>query len=274
MTLAFANIATAIAAVQFTDPADVLLDEAPATGASFKLSSTLQDHMVLQRDGEGALVWGFAPEGTTVVTSFNNHQITSAADNTTVWRARLPPTPATSTPQTISFKASTGETALLKDVLFGDVYICGGQSNMQFSVGGNENAAAYASEANKYPNIRLFTVGQKTSSKTPLSDLATIEQPWAAASNVSVTDGSAFNYFSAVCWFFGKNVYDGLGGNVPVGLVSNNWGGTRVEQWTPPQSTAECGHASSGELYNAMIVPYTVGPMAVSGFTWYQGESE
>ena len=104
----------------FADPGAVLLDRAPAAGAGFKLSATLNDHMVLQRDGKGAVVWGFAAEGTTVVTNFNGHQITSTADNTTVWRARLPPTPATTTPQTISFKASTGETATLSDVLFGE----------------------------------------------------------------------------------------------------------------------------------------------------------
>jgi sialate O-acetylesterase len=140
---------------------------------------------------------------------------------------------------------------------------------MAFSVGGNENAAAYREEANKYPTIRLFTVGQGTKSHNrPLSDLATIEQNWTAASSSSVSDGSKFNYFSAVCWFFGKNVFDGLGGKVPIGLVSNNWPGTKVEQWTPPETTAHCGHASTGELYNAMVNPFTVGPTAVSGFTW------
>jgi hypothetical protein len=89
-----------------------------------------------------------------------------------------------------------------------------------------------------------------------------------AASSFTVSDGSKFDYFSAVCWFFGKNVHDGLGGKVPIGLVSNNWPGTKVEQWTLPETTTQCGHTSTGELYNAMIVPYTVGPMAVSGFTW------
>ena len=104
-------------------------------------------------------------------------------------------------------------------------------------------------------------------------DLKTIEQNWTAASGKAVVNGK-FDYFSAVCWFFGKNVYDKLGGTVPIGLVSDNWGGTRVEQWTTPESTAHCGHKSTGELYNAMIVPYSVGPMALSGFTWYQGESD
>ena len=57
----------------------------------------------------------------------------------------------------------------------------------------------------------------------------------ASVMNASVaSDGSAFNYFSAVCWFFGKNLYNQLGSKVPLGLVNNNWGGTRVEQWTPP----------------------------------------
>ena len=70
--------------------------------------------------------------------------------------------------------------------------------------------------------------------------------------------------------FFGKNVHDSLGGKVPVGLISNNWGGTKVEQWMPAQTSvvAGCGHASSGELYNAMIAPYAIGPLALDGFIW------
>ena len=156
----------------------------------------------------------------------------------------------------------------------GDVYVCGGQSNMAFSLGANENAQQYANEANKYPTIRLFTVGTRTSSKVLLMDLQTISQNWSVASNTSVTDHSKFGRFSAVCWFFGKNVHDKLNGTVPIGLISDNWGGTKVELWTTPESTKPCGHLSQGILYNAMIVPYSVGPMAVSGFTWYQGESD
>jgi sialate O-acetylesterase len=249
--------------------------ESSVSALNFSISATLGDHMVLQRAPASAVVWGFAAPGTEVVATFNGKKFTATTDaGTGVWRVRLEPT-AAGGPYAITFSASTGETASLSDVLFGDVYICGGQSNMQFSVGGNENAAAYAKEASNYPNIRLFTVGQGTSSKgVKLMDLKTIEQKWVAAGPKSVTDGSAFNYFSAVCWFFGKGVYDGLDAKVPVGLVSNNWGGTRVEQWMSPATSLPCGHASSGELYNAMIVPYTVGPMAVTGFTWYQGESD
>ena len=72
---------------------------------------------------------------------------------------------------------------------------------MQFSVGGSTNATQEAAVANNYPNIRVFTVGQGTSSKTPLNDLATIEQVWAVATNKSVDNGRAFDFFSSVCWY-------------------------------------------------------------------------
>ena len=82
-----------------------------------------------------------------------------------------------------------------------------------------------------------------------------------------------FGYFSAVCWIFGREVYDALGAAatspVPIGLVNNNWGGTPVESWTTPQVLASCNVTRpDSTLYNSMIHPYTVGPMALRGFTW------
>jgi hypothetical protein len=114
--------------LDYTDSASVPFTEAPVFDGKFKLSATLQNHMVLQRAPASAIVWGFAPEGTTVTTTFGGKKITSTAGNTTVWRASLPPTAESATPQTITFSASTGETASLSDVLFGDVYVCGGKS--------------------------------------------------------------------------------------------------------------------------------------------------
>jgi len=86
----------------------------------------------------------------------------------------------------------------------------------------------------------------------------------------------AFDYFSGVCWFFGKTVYLGLNKTVPVGLISNNWGGTMIEEWIPQSDELPChtwSAPTTAILYNAMITPYTVGPMAMTGFTWYQGEA-
>jgi hypothetical protein len=98
-------------------------------------------------------------------------------------------------------------------------------------------------------------------------------QPWAQASSVAL-GAQAWNTFSAVCWLFGRDVHDALGGKVPVGLISSNWGGTPVESWLPESAAKSCSrNAQGGSLYNTMIAPFTVGPMALNGFTWYQGES-
>jgi sialate O-acetylesterase len=80
---------------------------------------------------------------------------------------------------------------------------------MQFSIPAVTNSSEEAANANNYPHIRLFTVGQGTSSRTPLNDLRTIEQPWAVANATSVSGGGGFGHFSAVCWFFGKQVRGG-----------------------------------------------------------------
>lgn len=89
--------------------------------------------MVLQRDVP-ATVWGFADVGASVKTLFqgNTYSATAGADG--VWRQALPATPGGFTAFTLKFFASTGETAALSDVVFGDVFLCGGQSNMQFTL--------------------------------------------------------------------------------------------------------------------------------------------
>ena len=111
-----------------------------------------------------------------------------------------------------------------------------------------------------------------------LLDLQTVWEPWQVASNTTIREDfgpghTLFSTFSAVCWFFGRGVADALarraGTPVPVGLISNNWGGTKLEVWTPPDAYGACGRAvEAAPMYNAMIVPYTVGPMALAGFTW------
>lgn len=127
-------IASAFAAaeeVTFPVPHDYLFTPPSVSVAAtpFSLSRTLGDHMVLQRDTPST-VWGFAAPGTTVKTTFNSIQYTSTAGSDTVWRQSLPSTPATMTGTTITFSTSTGESGQLQDVLFGDVYICSGQSSL------------------------------------------------------------------------------------------------------------------------------------------------
>lgn len=143
------------------------------------------------------------------------------------------------------------------------------------------NATDERQRANDYPTIRFFSVGHRTASPTPLRDLQTVWEPWQVASNTSINRDygpghTLFSTFSAVCWFFGRELSTKLSptGDVPIGLISNNWGGTKVEVWAPEAAYASCNRTGlpvyGGPMYNAMILPYAEGPMAISGFTWYQ----
>lgn len=274
------------------------------------ISNVFSDHMVLQRD-KPAMLFGFAQPGTSVTTTFAGNKYVTPADSNGVWRQSLLAQPATATPQTITFSCSTGEAFGLNDVLFGDVVLCGGQSNMQFTVPQLTdafNVSAEIAAAAAYPYIRTVTVGQTTTSYFPLPQLAVPPiQPWAPASDPKVIAQGNWSATSAVCWFYGKTLADALGNAVPIGLVSSSWGGTIIQSWVSNATNTACGvtgasaslpagaantamdfvtpgyearvgagpdpNAGHGVLYNAMIAPYTLGPMQISSMIWFQGES-
>ena len=159
----------------------------PETPRRSFLSSTLGSNMVLQRAPQQAMVWGFAAPGTVVTTTFDKIQhMKATADSDGIWRQQLPATEASATPHSLAFLASTGETAEMQNVLSGDVYLCGGQSNMWFPMPDIANASDEAVLADSYPLIRLFTVGMDTASTTLLDDLQTIERTWSVADNTSI----------------------------------------------------------------------------------------
>jgi sialate O-acetylesterase len=254
------------------------------------LAAPFSDHMVLQRAPHQAVIYGHTTPGAVVVTihlccprSPGSQYITYArADGT--WRQKLPPQPASTQPQLLLFSASSGTgtpsmNANLTGVLFGDVFLCSGQSNMVYPLKATENATAEALRADDYPTIRLFSVGQGTRSDYALPDLQTVAQPWSIASHHSIEN------FSAVCWFFGRRISDALSRNlttsngtqivvhIPVGLMSSDWGATRIEEWVPARVYARCNRSgTNGTLWNAMIEPLTIGPIALRGVAWYQGE--
>lgn len=149
------------------------------------------------------------------------------------------------------------------------------------------NASTERQRANEYPTIRLFSVGHRTSSPTRLRDLQTVWEPWQVASNLTIDKDFSphshlFATFSAVCWLAGRRLSEQLSptGDVPIGLISNNWGGTKLEVWTPSATFTTCNASApppyphGGPMYNAMILPYAQGPMSLSGVWWYQGEAD
>jgi len=243
------------------------------------ISNALGSHMVLQRSPLRANIWGWTTPGATVTVVFKAKQYQATAAASGLWSVLLEPTIAGG-PYTITATSTSGASASLTDVLFGDVYVCSGQSNMQFTVHSVFNATEEIAKADGYPQIRLFTVGTGTFSVTPLDEFKTIAQPWSVASAKTVGVGD-WSEFSAACWFFGKDLYDVI--KVPIGLISDNWGGTPVQAWSSPDALTKCtqsavkrsaestGPDSPSQLWNAMIVP--VLPMTILGATWYQGEA-
>jgi len=252
----------------------------PVSASSFSLARAFSSHAVLQRAPAAARIWGFDSENSTVSATIVGEEGlywgVTGADG--VWRIVLPPHGAGG-PYTILFNSTTGGSTVLEDILFGLVFLCGGQSNMQFSIAAELHGASYIADANSHPSIRVMTVGQLTRSPTvPLLDLAAVEQPWAVTTNSSIGDGD-FSYFSALCYIFALDLQasatlgtTSAGEPIPFGLVSANWGGTCLQNWDPSGGPAQCGVQEQPFLYNANIHPFTVGPMSLEGVLWSQGE--
>ena len=183
--------------------------------ADVRLSSLFQSHMVLQRDKPCA-IWGKAASGEAVRILFNNHTYKATANKAGDWKIILPAQPAGG-PFTITIAANN--TITLTDVLFGDVWLCGGQSNMQFKVSEMNNKTLDTARYNN-ANIRIITIPTAID-YVPQDTVKGGE--WKAATAGEVQS------FSAVGFFFGEYVQQHTG--VPVGLISDNLGGTSVETW-------------------------------------------
>jgi len=248
---------------------------AASVAQNLNVSNTFGSNMVLQRAPYSAFIYGWATAGDTVTLAFNGEAYKVQANAMAFWKVKLPPTVAGG-PYVISVTSAMSlKNVLLENILFGDVWICSGQSNMQFTVHQAFNATLAIAQANNYPDIRIMTVGEEFYSPSPLNELHTIAQRWSVASNKTVGVGD-WSEFSAACWFTGIKIYDKY--KVPLGLISTNWGGTVIQAWSSPVALKECNVTKSGSgyeansvLYNAMIYPFL--QQTVLGALWYQGES-
>lgn len=184
--------------------------------AQIKLPGIFGDHMVLQRDRPVA-VWGWSGPGETIKVSFLQHTKQTKADQSGRWRVTLDPMPAGG-PYEMSVKGRS--TLILHDIMVGEVWICSGQSNMEFTLKLVQNAAAEMSMAD-YPQIRHIKIPNRVS-EMPESDIS-------PASWEICTPATAGN-FTAVGYFFARELARRL--QVAVGLVNTSWGGTMVETWT------------------------------------------
>jgi sialate O-acetylesterase len=184
------------------------------------LASLFTNHAVLQRDMP-VPVWGKAEPGTKVVVEFAGQEKSDTADSSGHWMAKLDPMPASSEARTLTVKTESGDGKLVRDdVLVGEVWLCSGQSNMNYgltnSIGGKEAIAA---------------AGDKLLRLCPISAQAKDEPQESAGGVWNVDSPQSTPTFSAVAYFFGKELRQKLG--VPVGLIKSAVGGTVAEAWTP-----------------------------------------
>jgi len=185
---------------------------------ALSLGPLFQDHAVFQRD-RPIPVWGTAGPGDEVTVAFAGSQAIARADASGRWSATLPAI-AAGGPHGLEVRTTSGATLTLSDILVGDVFLCSGQSNMEFGVA-QSRGGEFAATRSANDKIRLLTIAHAA---TPQPGTAFEKPPaWQSAGPQSVRT------FSAACYFFGRDVHETQ--NVPVGLVSAAWGGSAIEPW-------------------------------------------
>lgn len=223
--------------------------------AMLTLPAIFENNMVLQRNVP-VPVWGTAAPGATVRVDFAGQLKTAIAGHDGTWHVPLDPLPASATPNELKI-TSNGETIAFQNVLVGEVWLCSGQSNMEYSMRKNSHfeKAAHGSgppdelERASNPFIRTFLVRNNYSKP----DTKNIRRAWDTAAGAPLRD------FSAPAYFFAKDLYEQL--HVPIGVISNAVSGSAIEPYLP----------DTGKFYQTMVRP--LAPYALRGFCWYQGET-
>ncbi len=264
----------------------LILIFAASAQANVRLPKILANNMVLQQNTKVNL-WGWADSGEVVKVSgnWNKDTVTAVTGVDGKWRIKLQ-TPAATSDGTTYFITIIGKNKkFLTGILFGEVWLLSGQSNMEIPMSGWPDAGAPIENSDKeiaaanYPRIRFIVIGRKSAS-TPQSDFVNhwTNAAWTACSPNTVKG------FSAVGYFFGRDLFKEL--NVPIGMVLSAWGGSSCEAWTSAQAIENVtdfqgkGPWSSKNsednvtptvLYNGMIAPLI--PFTFAGVLWYQGET-
>jgi sialate O-acetylesterase len=250
-----------------------------AAFSQVKLPAFFTDSMVLQRNKPVA-IWGWSSAKEKVSVSFSNQTKSTTADSSGKWAIWLDAMPANAAPQSIKISASN--TITLQNVLVGDIWFCGGQSNMEYPLDRKLNKYAKPARGNdigedaltepKQNAIRYLYVEKK------LNAPGLPTKGWITGENQAVKAVSAIGYF------FAKEIYEKT--KVPVGIISSSWGGSRIEAWIPDWAYAnspvfkdsatapdfKIDGMHPGQFYKGLVEPLF--PFSVAGVLWYQGESD
>ncbi|MBC9934428.1 sialate O-acetylesterase [Chitinophaga qingshengii] len=240
--------------------------------AAIRLPSLIGNNMVLQQN-DSVTIWGWAnpSEKITVYTGWDNKTATVTTSRDAKWALKVH-TPVAGGPYEIRLKGANE--IVLKNILIGEVWLCSGQSNMEYSYYNGIRQIAAELPVCSNNNIRFFNI-PKTTAVCPQDNCP---GTW------EVCDSNSLKPFSAVGYFFGVKLQQSLG--VPVGLINASWGGTPAEVWAPEHLVKDQPQLSEaaaklvpaawwphqpGYAYNAMIAPLL--SFNIKGVIWYQGEA-
>lgn len=245
--------------------------------AQVSLPKVICDNMVLQQ-GKKVNIWGKASPNEQVSVKFQRQHKRTVADESGNWMVQLDELTATQKSQQLTIKGEKNRIKL-NNILIGEVWLASGQSNMEYSM---NNHPKYAKPKRGIPDrlqkefkeadnplIRVMYVKKDLKSDTLPSN------GWQPLNETSLAPISAAGYF------FAKKLAEEL--DVPIGIISTSWGGTRIETWTPESAYAQSpvfkdkltdhkiDNHKVGERYEKMVAP--MAPFTLRGFLWYQGES-
>lgn len=253
--------------------------------AQIKMPAIFSDNMVLQQQAE-VNIWGKASVGEHIIisNSWSRSKVRVVADADGKWTASLK-TPMCARNQTIQLKSKKGK-VIIHNILIGEVWLCSGQSNMEFPIHKTvdwRTGILHEEEEMKdadYPEIHLFHVAHQLAPDAERDDC---QGQWIVCKPENLLD------FSAVGFVFGRKLYQSL--HRPIGLIQSTWGGTHAESWTSMRVMKDdslytnviaqyrpdnikrnkdyCKIPST--LWNGMIYPIL--PFTIKGVIWYQGES-
>lgn len=243
-----------------------------SANAKVLLPQILSSNMVLQRE-KPINIWGYASPAEKVEVTFAGQKKQTVTDKNGNWSVVLMPLKTSATPQTMIIAGSNK--IELTNILVGEVWVCSGQSNMEYQMRKlakipkpkNEKLGFPADEVEKAKNtqIRIFLVNRKQLAKPD-----SVHKSWAVAQD------SALKAFSAVGYFFAKEVQEKLG--IPVGMISSSVSGSAIEPWVSPEAFAQEPYFKNikvgndpGKFYTPMIEPLS--KFKIRGFLWYQGET-
>ncbi|QDT03772.1 hypothetical protein K227x_21570 [Rubripirellula lacrimiformis] len=213
--------------------------DVPAIGEGLCVSNVFQSNMVLQRD-EPISIWGWADAGENVVVTFGGNEVATTASDDRSWKATLPALAANSEPQSMTV-AGSNRGLTMDNILIGDVWVLGGQSNMEFPLDRIENGQLEIVSAN-FPNIRILTVPAQNGPQ-PKTAFPRLHE-WSGwfgrhyrKGDWDVCTPEIARELSAIGYVFARRIH--MATEVPIGVIDASRGGTTVQTWTPSDVLAE-----------------------------------